>query len=95
MHAINATQCKQAVKHHGSAAFKHRIRLPINAHTINNITAIAARINHSFNSVNIILQIRINGQHRITGNGHHSRQHSVLVPTVAGQLDACNPRIVF
>ena len=82
---IHPQRLHDLVKSLGRKALEEGIRIPLAAHAVNDVVSLVIGIHHRINGVDIILQVRIHGDHhiRVADCGEHPRQQSILMPPVS------------
>ena len=87
---VNPQQLHNLVKAVCRTALEGIVCISCAAHTVHNVTALVAAVNHAVNGIDVILQVCIHGNDGIAflANGHHACKQCILMSLVMGKLDA-------
>ena len=94
-HHLTAQQMHQAIKSIRRHLFEEAIRIPVVPDAINNLTARLLFFQELIQRLDILLQIRIDGNRniRMLPCCHHAGKNGALMPVIAGKTQAGKDRI--
>ena len=74
-------------------AFEPRVGVPLAANAVHDLRARGVRVDHFLDRGDVVLQVGVDADDRVTARGQHARQQRVLMSVIARQLDPVAVRV--